>query len=473
MKHKWSWLLSLIVLLSLHHAQAVDLRNGAIITSSNGMYWDPNGDGQYEVTISANGSLHIGGDKGDIYIAGSSTISANGMTFSGNSVFAHTDGSAILNSFSNNVSILQDTGSAHDFYNNGITEFGIDVFTSDGNLCGNSYALADTSGGNITLTLPKPGEVKGRNIHVKKVDANNELILVGLIDGREKTTLTTANFGLPYISLTATDSLWLVTSESGGAEAPPVASGNYTARWKLDEASGNVAYDLSGNANHGILKSDLGRTFDFTGNTVTGALGTALNFNGSDQFYFEVPHSPSLNNATEPFTVSFWFKPNVTHTTSSATTQGLFTRVVPGDGNYNIHFALRGNNYNGGQGTTGAFVVKVEGGPSSANYMATEPQTWNSDTWYHVAVNLINNASTSQIYLNGVSSKAYTGNSGNFDLTLFATNNIPWTFGRADFENFNLSGSPIYFNGAIDDVRIINRNLSEAEVLELYNLGSP
>jgi hypothetical protein len=56
--------------------------------------------------------------------------------------------------------------------------------------------------------------------------------------------------------------------------------------WKLDETSGDIAYDSSGNGNDGTLQGDP--------QWVAGKLGGALEGDGTGD-YVRVPHSDSLN----------------------------------------------------------------------------------------------------------------------------------------------------------------------------------
>jgi len=78
--------------------------------------------------------------------------------------------------------------------------------------------------------------------------------------------------------------------------------GRPIAHWKFDEGSGSYAYDSSGNANTGTLTN-----MSTTTAWVNGAFGTALQFDGSDDY---VAVSTSISMATG--TLSFWLKPNTT-----------------------------------------------------------------------------------------------------------------------------------------------------------------
>jgi len=68
--------------------------------------------------------------------------------------------------------------------------------------------------------------------------------------------------------------------------------------WKLDETSGTIAYDSSGNGNHGTLNGDP--------EWVAGQLSGALDFDGNGDFV-EIPHSFSLS-ITDEITITAWTK---------------------------------------------------------------------------------------------------------------------------------------------------------------------
>lgn len=73
------------------------------------------------------------------------------------------------------------------------------------------------------------------------------------------------------------------------------ASGSLVAHWRLDETSGNIAYDSSGNGHDGTLQGDAQWT--------SGRIGGALDFDGSDD-YVDIAYSPALS--LNEFTFSAW-----------------------------------------------------------------------------------------------------------------------------------------------------------------------
>ena len=96
------------------------------------------------------------------------------------------------------------------------------------------------------------------------------------------------------ISLTAVFSvLVLFLTNIANAQDP-----NLLGWWKLDESSGNIAYDSSGNSNNGVFVGVGGPQW------ASGYAGGAVLLDGVDDF-IEVPHDDSLLPNTE-VTVMAW-----------------------------------------------------------------------------------------------------------------------------------------------------------------------
>jgi hypothetical protein len=89
-----------------------------------------------------------------------------------------------------------------------------------------------------------------------------------------------------------------------------------------------------------------------------------------------------------------------------------------------------------------------------------------NDTWYHLVVTYNNN--TMNVYYDGVMQTVVQQTKTSFADPLVTASNITklGSLGTA------LGFSPVYFNGSIDDARIYNRELSNGEILALYNSRS-
>lgn len=200
------------------------------------------------------------------------------------------------------------------------------------------------------------------------------------------------------------------------------------AAWPVYETSGNILHNISGISG---LDGTLSNAPPWQG----GRSGSCLGFNGSNQ-------SANIANFSwpgGPVTVSLWAKAQTPAAGGSAF--GLAT-VAPAGGRFQCHLPWSDNNlywdygYNGG----GFGRISTSYGP----YVGI---------WTHVG--LVSDATSAKgmmIYLNGsavVAGAAYGLTSGaNLSLGVW-------------------SGSPYYYNGLLDDVRIYNRALSAAEIREL------
>ncbi|MCP4814328.1 MAG: hypothetical protein GY888_17605, partial [Planctomycetaceae bacterium] len=198
------------------------------------------------------------------------------------------------------------------------------------------------------------------------------------------------------------------------------------------------ANDESGNGNNGTVNG-ASLVTDRGGRT-----NSAYSFDGTDDF-IEIADSPELNFA-ESMSISFWLKPD-SWGERADDTPGIISKmldnnsegyVIYHDGNYKekLNFRSVGDDYN----VTGSKAV--------------------SGQWDHWTVSC--DAGRVTWYRNGTEDAAY--NDVNTDLSNSASLFLGYT------ERWRSWGFPAYFSGAMDDVRIYNRALSEEEVTAVYNL---
>lgn len=200
-------------------------------------------------------------------------------------------------------------------------------------------------------------------------------------------------------------------------------------KWGFDEATGTIAYDMTGNNNNGILINNPVHA------TSTCKVGNCLYFNASNSNYVNVPATSTLNFASNgTFTISVWVNPD---TLSSSWRRGIIVQE-----NY-LNSGFRLGFYNGG---APMFWTTQSGG----TLQLTSPKPLTSGQWNSVVVTFDNkNAS---LYLNGTQVATSTG-------TYVAGSNAV-RIGAAVSE---------YYSGLMDDVRIYNRALSGSEIQQLYN----
>jgi len=198
-------------------------------------------------------------------------------------------------------------------------------------------------------------------------------------------------------------------------------------QWNLDEGSGAVASDSSGNGNYGTLV--------YSPAWVSGKKGQAVNFNGSDN-YIVLNQQPPL---TAGFTFSAWVKRSADQFGEIFNNIQFFLRVQPENENSSNPFE--------------AFVKLSDGSvePRVNSNIAAAP-----GQWYYVAVSW--NGSQLKIYVNGQPAGTST-RSG----TLTSTT-VEADIGRGEQANPACN----YWNGIIDQVKFYNRPLSDNEILDLY-----
>lgn len=189
------------------------------------------------------------------------------------------------------------------------------------------------------------------------------------------------------------------------------------------DLSGTTAFDRSGKGNNGTLTN---------GPTVTeGKSGQALNFNGSSN-YVTMGYVLSFSG-TQSLSMSAWIKPNVTNVSYQTLVGKELDYKLDLDSGGKVNFLL-GNSW----GRNFASDTSLVAG-----------------NWYHIVATY--DGTNKKMYING-----------SWDKTVASTGNIS---GNSYQFNIGQRNSDDYFNGIIDEVRIYNRALTQAEVTALYNAG--
>ena len=205
--------------------------------------------------------------------------------------------------------------------------------------------------------------------------------------------------------------------------------------WFLDEGSGKIAKDSSGNKNDGTLMN--------APKWVDGKFGKALEFDGV-QDYVDCGNAESLN-ITTTITVMGWVKPD---------------KALGLDGWQ--RFASRGE-YNTGWmiGITNAgkpdLTVTNAGGGFVTMYGKT---TLELGKWYHIAGVVDSDARLVYIFLDGTLDNDPMEHSGEM-----MNPNVPTTIGKSGVAH-------VYdFHGIIDEVAIFNVALTEDDIKSIMTKG--
>ena len=203
--------------------------------------------------------------------------------------------------------------------------------------------------------------------------------------------------------------------------------------WKLDETSGNIVTDSSGNGNHGFVIG--------SPTSVEGVIGRALRLDGQDD-YIDCGGNPSLN-ITGQVTVAAWIK---------LSALGLDQQVagnIGSQGGYllNMYFNNKID-----------FLILSSGGVYALNRDVAGGTVMATDVWYHVA----------GVYSQGDYIKTYVD--GALD-----RESAPKTVLAPSTKTFKIGRYPpqsiLFWNGVLDDVRVYNRALSAADIEEIAMIG--
>jgi len=201
--------------------------------------------------------------------------------------------------------------------------------------------------------------------------------------------------------------------------------------WSFEDATGTKATDFSGNGNTGTL------TNMEAADWVAGKRGKALSFDGVDDYV-----------VTSGFTVPMFG----THTIS------FWGRIIAYDSNGTIFVSSKDSS-----GTKSFYQIGSNLGTYGGNQTGYVPfdnlSSGNNDNiWRHYTYVFNSTASSAQLFING------TQHGATKTYSTAISNNLKKIYigSYASTDGWNL-------NGSIDDVRIYNRALSQAEITKLYN----
>jgi len=220
----------------------------------------------------------------------------------------------------------------------------------------------------------------------------------------------------------------------------------------IDNGSGNTLIDRSGYGNHGDIKGSPTRSLDIENKR------NILTFDGSDD---RVVLDAAVQRLaiSSPATISFRLKSNTSH---FAAGKVLFT--INNNNANETGFGIYWGAVTSGASNEVIGIAAFSNGAGTMYYYTSATEQAND--WHHLTI--VCTGSNWLLYWDGKlqslvadannSTDSYKGYFANL-----ATSPVYSSIGSA-----NWVGTPAsFFNGSIDDVRIYNRTLSEAECLEL------
>ena len=232
----------------------------------------------------------------------------------------------------------------------------------------------------------------------------------------------------PYFFV-ASSSQFLVVQGSEGVVESDVRNG-LVGQWGLDEATGTVAYDGTGNKNNGTLMGGPTRA------TSTCKIGNCLGFNGSTDYV-------SVSSISQPNERTYTWWHNVSVNGSS-----VFPSPIAHGGYSNGMRVIWRDD------TSDKTTVQVTTGSDvTPTFTLSSLDADQVGIWYHYVLTY-DGINTGKLYKNGVLVDTKTSGTGAIKTTA-----SPFYIGVSQF----------YWNGLVDDVRFYNRVLSADEAKQLYN----
>lgn len=231
--------------------------------------------------------------------------------------------------------------------------------------------------------------------------------------------------------------LGLTLTDNAFQSAADNLTNGLVAWWKLDEGIGTTTKDSSGHNISGSLVNSPTWT--------AGRIGGGLQFNGTTNYV-----SGSNIAVTGSITLCAWMKcnwPSAKYRPIVSINYGQFAGVGL--------VTTGGNDMDWG---TLGFLLVGNGWQPATHFPRSNANYGNltSGSWHHVAG--VMTPTSNQIYLDGVALPI----SSSITSSIVAQTNV-----------FTLGGSPItndWNDGALDDVRIYNRALSQTEINQIYNI---
>ncbi len=177
--------------------------------------------------------------------------------------------------------------------------------------------------------------------------------------------------------------------------------------------------------------------------------GSALEFDGVDDYILVSDSASAFDFEDTTFTVSLWFK-----TTAN-------NQVMLADGAYLGGWAIADS---GAHGDVGSVKVVLKKGCSKKDaYNAVTANTYNNGLWHHVVAIITTNTTDAS----GNSATVYMDGA---PVSLSLDEHI-YPYGASSDSLFiaRRSTDPIYYTGGIDDIRIYNRALSAEDIRTLMH----
>ena len=239
---------------------------------------------------------------------------------------------------------------------------------------------------------------------------------------------------------------------NAGHPAPGSPVGSPMMHLMFDEGYGDTAYDSSPQGNDG----NVGGSQSCPGSANCPSRSNlgynkSLDFDGSNDFV----SSDTDLDFSEPITVSAWVYPHFANGTGKQAYAKIVSQPTTVNSDPWIIYALDVNN-----GSPAKFRANISTGATSSTVSTLSTTTLSANTGYHVAFTY--NGSQIKIYVNGE-----LENTANTNLSL-GTSSEPLVIGAIRDDYLDVDNM---FDGLIDNAKIYNFALSDAQIAQEYNRG--
>lgn len=352
----------------------------------------------------------------------------------------HVSGHAIV---SQQLTLGTNASSSSNLHLSGTLATSFQNLSSNTTLGAHSMVMAGNSTEPITLTLPDPSSNQGKILSIKKTELNQDIYISGggnLMDQSSEITLNSGQRG--DIRLLAHGQKWHILSSTDSS--PALCSDNLFLWLPMEESATDTIKGSSANQ-----FTFTRHQFETSGNGwVAGATGTALDFDGSDDYI-----SCSSTDQFQPqghMSLSFWLKVKVLPSIKGSN-YDLLTKTKTSTPFYSYQLQMS-------QTGTYADYLKFNFRQNSDtnNKSCRTDAALQANQWYHIVISVSDKIS---MHVNGVKQSSQPNVStpclasdGNF---IIGTNRTLNKF------------FPITF----DDIRMYDKSLSDVEAQLIYSLG--
>jgi hypothetical protein len=384
-------------------------------STSGTLYFDVNADHNSEMTLNSTGlSIGVQAPSANLQVNGNALITQQLIV------------GGVSNTSNSNLHI------------HGTLAYSIQSVGAGGNtISGHSLVLADTSSGNVALSLPSAANMMGQQLTIKRTSDLNSLFISGVGDTFDG--ITTVEFGSgnrTSLQFLSNGSAWYVMSNSENSTLQEIGSDNLLLFWKLNETSGNVISDSSST---GHYSGNLENSHLFSGNSIAGASGNAL--------FMDDPGDRATYSANQlgdsGYTWALWTK----YPQASTGANANLTYEPQISGKAGFMWA---------SGNAAEHKAAFHQLSDSSYVYANVPGSLAANTWHHLASSW--DGSTLNLYLNGVWQSSNTTASS-------------W-MGAA---NLHLTNPNLHSGANVghDDLRYYSKALTRGQIQALYQAGNP